>query len=153
MIYTVGYQQHSPESLRALMDALHVDVLIDVRSSPSSRKKGFSRKSLQCLLGTHYEWRGDRLGGRGKGPTANGLAELETESRTVLLMCMEHLPGDCHRYHAIAAPLAKRSVECWHVVGQECIETKQVARALASSDCRYDCASVADMSALASSAA
>lgn len=40
MIYTVGYQRHTQETLIALMDSLRIDLLIDVRSSPNSRKPG-----------------------------------------------------------------------------------------------------------------
>ena len=152
MIYTIGYQRLNPSTLAALLDALQVQLLIDVRSSPNSRKPGFSRKALETQLGLRYEWRGDRLGGRGDGPTKAGLDELAGETRTVMLMCLEHLPGDCHRYHAIALSLAARGVDCWHVVADEVLETAEVTRALASDECRYSCLSLADVVAsLASS--
>ena len=151
MIYTVGYQRYTLDSMRDLVDAIGVDLVIDVRSVPSSRKLGFSRKALSDAFGARYTWRGERLGGRGGGPTQSGLAELAADPRDVLLMCMEHLPGDCHRYHAIALPLAERQIECWHVVDQELIETAQVSRAIASEaagdGCVYDCVSLSDVSA------
>lgn len=52
MIYTLGYQRHTPDTLSALLDSLRVESLIDVRSSPSSRKPGFSRKALGFELST-----------------------------------------------------------------------------------------------------
>jgi uncharacterized protein (DUF488 family) len=151
MIYSIGYQGMSPQALLAVLDALKVEALIDVRSVPSSRKPGYSRKALQAALGARYEWRGDSLGGRGDGPTVDGLAALELEDRAVMLLCLERLPGECHRYHAIALPLADRKIEVWHVVGDEVIETLQVKRALASEaagkGCTYDCAGLADFAA------
>ena len=148
MIYTIGYQQLTPDRLAELMRDLHIDLLVDVRSVPQSRKKGFSRKALTARFGVHYEWRGDVLGGRGDGPTLAGIVTLANEKRNVMLMCLEHLPGDCHRYHAIALPLAERHVACWHVVDQELVETAQVTRAIASEaagdGCVYSCASLPD---------
>ena len=132
MIYTIGYQRLNPSTLAALLDALQVQLLIDVRSSPNSRKPGFSRKALETQLGLRYEWRGDRLGGRGDGPTKAGLDELAGETRTVMLMCLEHLPGDCHRYHAIAVPLFDRGIECRHIVDAEVVPTAEVMRAMHS---------------------
>ena len=130
MIYTVGYQQHTPESMRNLLDSLQVELLIDVRSSPNSRKRGFSRKALQVYFGARYEWRGDRLGGRGKGPTVDGLDELAKEKHTVALMCMEDAPGDCHRHYQIGLPLARRGIEVRHVCGNEVTEPVELQFAI-----------------------
>ena len=151
MIYSIGYQTLTPDYLSNLMDSLRVDVLIDVRSVPQSRKKGFSRKALAARFGARYEWRGDVLGGRGAGPTLKGITDLATEKRVVLLLCLEHLPGQCHRYHDIALPLKRRGVDVWHVVDQEIVETSEVLRALASEEsgqgCVYSCASLSDFAA------
>jgi uncharacterized protein (DUF488 family) len=148
MIYTIGYQRITPDYLANLMDSLRVDALIDVRSVPQSRKKGFSRKALASRFGARYEWRGDTLGGRGDGPTLRGITDLANEKRNVMLMCMEHLPGECHRYHAIAVPLKVRGVDIWHVLDDEVIETSEVMRAIASEasgqSCTYLCASLPD---------
>ena len=132
MIYTIGYQQLTSDRLAELMRDLRIDLLVDVRSVPQSRKKGFSRKALTARFGRFYEWRGDVLGGRGKGPTETGLAALAKEPRTVLLMCMEHLPGDCHRFHSIAVPLFDRGIECRHIVDAEVVPTSEVMRAMNS---------------------
>ena len=149
MIYTIGYQQLTPGRLAELMRDLHIDLLVDVRSVPQSRKKGFSRKALTARFGVHYEWRGDVLGGRGDGPTKAGLAALAKESRAVLLMCLEHLPGDCHRHHAIAIPLQELGVACRHVVDAEVVPTEEVTRALKSAanggECRYSAFSLPDV--------
>ena len=148
MIYTIGYQNLTPPQLRNLMDSLRVDLLIDVRSVPRSRKRGFSQTSLLALFGTRYEWRGDRLGGRSPGVTKAGLDELASDKRNLMLLCLEHLPGDCHRHHAIAVPLDKRGVACLHVVDNEAVPTYEVTRALDSAqhgDCAYSAFSLADV--------
>jgi uncharacterized protein (DUF488 family) len=149
MLYTVGYQHYSPDQLRALLDRLRVGLLVDVRSSPNSRKKGYSRKALESFFGERYLWQGLELGGRGNGPTAAGLAWLRTMDANapspLMLMCLEYLPGDCHRYHQIALPLATAGVECWHVVDEEAIETLQVKRALETDPPDYQCRALADV--------
>jgi uncharacterized protein (DUF488 family) len=45
--FTLGYQSHSPRTLLKLLSANGVNVLVDVRQNPVSRKRGFSRSHLQ----------------------------------------------------------------------------------------------------------
>lgn len=117
MIYSIGYQRLSVDHLDALLALLGADLLVDIRSVPSSRKRGFSRAALAERLGDRYAWRGDSLGGRGVGPTSEGLrwlAETSAES-TIALMCLEEAPGDCHRHRDIAVPLIDRGIDVRHV--------------------------------------
>jgi uncharacterized protein (DUF488 family) len=125
MLYTVGYQHHTPETLRNLLDSLQVDLLVDVRSSPRSRKRGFGRAKLEGYFGKRYQWRGDRLGGRGAGPTKAGLDELARDRRTLMLMCMEEAPGDCHRHGSIAVRLLPRLDVC-HVFRDQVIRASSL---------------------------
>jgi hypothetical protein len=104
MIYTLGYARLKPRRLAEIATGLHATV-IDCRSIPISRIPGFGKRQLVDLLGARYEHRGDRLGGRG-ATTPAGIAELgrDAQRRTLLLMCMEEAPGDCHRHITICAP-------------------------------------------------
>jgi hypothetical protein len=103
MIFTIGYQRLSTDKLAGVLDAL----LVDVRSTPISRKAGYSGKALRERFGSDYLWLGDHLGG--KTPvTEFGLGEIAVYDRHpslhCVLLCLEHAPGGCHRHHAICGP-------------------------------------------------
>jgi uncharacterized protein (DUF488 family) len=121
MIYSIGYSGRTPEDIAKVMAALKVDVLIDTRGKPVSRKPGFSRKQLEARFGSRYAWHGDHLGGPGSGGTItaggiNTLRKLHREGKTLLLMCLEKSPGQCHR-HDIAMRLykGKPAIDVMHV--------------------------------------
>jgi uncharacterized protein (DUF488 family) len=106
MFYTIGYQTLTPDFLKKLVSDLDV-ILVDVRSSTRSRIRGFGGRQLEALLAERYAHRPD-LGGRAgpKGITKQaiaGLFEQHEEAlangrRGLMLMCLEHSPGDCHRH-------------------------------------------------------
>ena len=64
MILTVGHSKHTAEELAALL--VDVDVLIDIRSHPTSKWPQFRQAALQNwvpkLTRATYEWE-PRLGG------------------------------------------------------------------------------------------
>ena len=106
-IYTIGYARLGPPTrLRRIVRHLNAK-LIDCRSSPRSRIKGYGGRQLAELLGDAYDYAGDQLGGRGP-VTAEGLALLEpyhrARTRHCIAMCLEDMPADCHRFHAITEP-------------------------------------------------
>jgi uncharacterized protein (DUF488 family) len=136
MIYTIGYQRITQGQLLHAAQTFGATV-VDVRSVPSSRKPGFSRRALEAALGPRYEWHGDKLGGR-PGPTADGLAWLARQTRSVLLLCLEEAPGDCHRHHAIGAPLAQRGVEVRHICKDQVFTAAELALALDTDMARHD---------------
>lgn len=163
MIYTIGYEHLAPADLAAIATKLNARV-IDVRSRPSGRvKRGFSRLDLQRFLeaqGGSYDWRGFELGGRGLGVLASGLDYLAARAddsgmleRNLLLLCQESAPGDCHRHHRIALPLAARGVPVVHLYNvldrdeSEAFTATALQRALddADPDAAYDCVTVAEL--------
>lgn len=114
-IYSIGYQKlPTPEYIDALTECLSA-TLIDVRSKPVSRKKGFSRSKLETLLGDRYLWLGDQLGGMAPGVTAIGLQMLADFPRPAILMCMEEAPGACHRHIHIATQLFRHGIDVAHI--------------------------------------
>ena len=114
-IYSIGYQKlPTPEYLDALTECLSA-TLIDVRSKPVSRKKGFSRSKLETLLGDRYLWLGDQLGGMAPGVTAIGLQMLADFPRPAVLMCMEEAPGACHRHIHISTQLFRHGIDVAHI--------------------------------------
>lgn len=107
-IYSIGYEDMPRETVLRWLNWVSASaVLVDVRSSAKGPrvKRGFRRDELSSVLGARYEWRGDALGGRGAGPTADGLSALARETRDVVLMCQERSPGACHRHTRIAIAL------------------------------------------------
>jgi uncharacterized protein (DUF488 family) len=120
-IFTVGYQGRSPEDLtRALLDH-GIELVVDVRLRPMSRRRGFGRTALAISCessGIHYEH--DRALGtpadildtfRRTGdynwdayvehldsqPELLDRAILLAASQRTCLLCFEADPLECHR--------------------------------------------------------
>ena len=66
-IYTVGHSNRPMEEFLAILKKFGVEVLVDVRRSPSSKKNPhFNRENLEKTLPKHgiaYLWLGESLGG------------------------------------------------------------------------------------------
>src|ERR1700752_2136195 len=120
---TVGYERRTVDELITTLTGAGVEVLVDVRLTPSSRKPGLSKKRLAMLLraaGIDYLHlpqlgnprdnrdairRGDEAAaaryravlGTPEGQAALGqLLRLATHRR-VAVMCFEREAADCHR--------------------------------------------------------
>ena len=121
-VVSIGYERRSVEELISLLTRNQVDVLIDVRLNPISRKKGFSKSSLAQALGAAgIEYRHEReLGNpkenrdsfrRGlKSARARYLRHLDNGASSVYrdvvdlahtarvaLLCFERDHHECHR--------------------------------------------------------
>ena len=109
MIYTFGYSRWTVEQVRAKMDELGVDLLVDVRSVPFGRfNPAFNKPNLLRHFGERYRWKGPTLGGKSGPVTDEGMKWLVGEhgrGRTLLLMCVEMDPRNCHRLLDIGARL------------------------------------------------
>lgn len=121
--FTIGYQAHSVESLIDCLNSNRIQLLVDVRQNPSSRKPGFSKRRLQnaitqagieyvheANLGTPPKIRSmyrsgaditDTLAEYDKHISLNSgpLESLATlvKSRRVCLLCLETDHNMCHR--------------------------------------------------------
>lgn len=111
-MYDVGYGAFkSIDDFLKLLRARNVEVVVDVRTFPRSKIKGFSRDELKEGLeksGLEYVWLGDKLGGFKRGGYESymkkegfrrGLEVLSTIARDkkVCLMCLERDRRFCHR--------------------------------------------------------
>ena len=121
-IVSIGYEQRSIEEVINLLKRNSVDVLVDVRLSPISRKKGFSRSSLEQALGAaHIEYRHERELGNPKSnrdPFRRGLKSARdrylrhlqngasstyrevvdlAHTARIALLCFERDQHECHR--------------------------------------------------------
>lgn len=128
MLLTVGYERRDPGDLVALLVAHGVEVLVDVRATPRSRRPGLSKRALAAslqhagiayrhepALGVPREEReafraGDeeviarferRLEGEAR-PRVAAVVALAHE-HTVALLCYERAEADCHRRLVAAA--------------------------------------------------
>lgn len=129
MIFTMGYEGLEREDLVALVGALGQPTLrtratlIDVRSVPHSRKRGWGSSQLPAYLsgeGVKYERRGHVLGGRLPRVDAEALGELVAahgfnRDAHALLMCAERSPAACHRHRMIGRALSALRVPCLHL--------------------------------------
>jgi len=133
-IWTIGYERASSDALLAALKAAGVQVLMDVRDLPLSRRAGFSKSTLRASLeaagieyvhlkglGTPKEGRlaarrGDmplfwsiveeRMGTPEAEFDLLRAAEIASEKRSALL-CFEADPHVCHRQR-VADALAER---------------------------------------------
>jgi uncharacterized protein (DUF488 family) len=120
-LLTIGYQGRDPADFVGMLEAHGVDVLVDVRDKPVSRKKGFSKRALEELLSAHgiryvhaRELGNPKSNRDAGGGTATVLANYEAwmaprwddafaalrstiEDKRVCLLCLERDPRECHR--------------------------------------------------------
>ncbi len=126
IIYTIGHSTHTIEDLLQMLRSFGIEVLVDIRSLPGSRKfPQFDQEALKRSLeeiGIQYIYLAD-LGGRRKArkdSTNNrwrnasfrgyadymetekfkaGIAELEriASKKTTVIMCAEAVWWRCHR--------------------------------------------------------
>ena len=139
-IYTIGYGSRSIAELIEVLHQHEIAYLIDVRSAPYSRyKPEFSKAPLSNELERHgirYVFMGDALGGRPDDETCyvngkvdyekvkamefyqNGIERLHTafvQQQSVVLMCSEGKPEECHRCKLIGATLTTQDIPVIHI--------------------------------------
>ncbi|MCY4569534.1 MAG: DUF488 domain-containing protein [Candidatus Poribacteria bacterium] len=154
-IYTIGYGNRS---IREFIEVLHqheIAYLIDVRSAPYSRyKPEFTKAQLTNELeqhGIHYVFMGDTLGGRPDDETCyvngkldyervkereyyhRGIERLHTafsQQHSVVLMCSEGKPEECHRCKLIGATLITQDIPVIHIDenGEQVTQEKVIER-------------------------
>lgn len=131
-IYTVGHSARELSQLISILKAYGVEVLVDVRRFPRSRKNPqFNRELLEAELaraGIRYYWLGSLLGGFRRGgykeytktdSYRQGIRELIEISKlgTTALMCAEALWFRCHRRY-ISDTLSSMGIEVVHIISE-----------------------------------
>ena len=144
-IWTIGHGTRPVEELASMLGSAGVELLIDVRAHPGSRRQPqFNRTALESWLAEHgigYQWEGRALGGfrrprpnsrntglrnesfRGyadymeSGEFAAGAGRLVESARgtRLAMMCAEQHPSRCHR-RLISDWLASREIEVEHLI-------------------------------------
>lgn len=149
-LWTLGHSHHSSELFLTRLRENEIELAIDVRSRPYSRRAPqFDRPELEHALtaaGFSYQWLGDKLGQRpdgdrfydGEGYTlydellkeqwfmkAIGLLEHEAEGRRIALVCLEEEPERCHRWALIGKLLAERGASVRHIRADGRVQSQQ----------------------------
>ncbi|KQK30635.1 hypothetical protein ARD30_04810 [Bosea thiooxidans] len=134
-LHTIGYEGSSIEDFLATLSIAGIDLVIDVRDVPLSRKKGFSKNALrQQLAGygidyQHLKALGDPKEGRiaarerrfddfrqiygehlrtDEAQNAVDAAVTMANAQRACLLCFERDHHECHRL-AVAIEMAKRA--------------------------------------------
>ena len=144
-IWTLGHSNHDWPNFANLLALAGIEVLGDVRSSPSSRTPHFNQSQLRSRLAAariEYVFLGAELGGRPSNGSAADYEAMATEpsflagldkveavasSARLALMCSEHEPLHCHRCLLVVRRLVERGVEVAHILRDERIEPHQGA--------------------------
>jgi uncharacterized protein (DUF488 family) len=133
MIRTIGHSNHPIERFVELVNGAGVKLLVDVRSTPYSRRfPQFGRERLAKSLaaaGIDYRWEGEGLGGMSKDAGSYGAAAARPAFREALdrviatskdtalcLMCAEKEPLDCHRTVLVSRRLAEHGADIEHLL-------------------------------------
>ena len=133
-LYTIGYSGFTPSSFVARLKSSGIEVLIDVRRNPVSRKPGFSQAGLSTFLHEHgieyvhavtlgvpESLRAELREGGEVGDYFAAFArylagcddalddvDLRARRQRCCLMCLEKRPTECHRA-VVANELKARS--------------------------------------------
>jgi uncharacterized protein (DUF488 family) len=130
LIKTIGHSNHPIERFVELLTEGEVQLLVDVRSVPYSRRfPQFGKERLAKSLaaaGIAYQWEGEALGGKSGGyreaaarpAFKDAISRLIARSAgtTLCLMCAEKEPLDCHRTVLVARRLAERGAAIDHLL-------------------------------------
>lgn len=158
-IFTLGYQGLTLERFINILERHRVDVLVDIRDYPHSRKSGFSQVGLQRSLescGIQYlhikalgapkpireayrqsaDWiRYSADYKKYLSSQTSDLVQLKclATSKTCCLMCFEANPNQCHRLYVAAEieRLSSGSLRVIHLTGQDLVDSPYLNYALA----------------------
>ncbi|WP_185711693.1 DUF488 domain-containing protein [Conchiformibius steedae] len=140
-IYSIGHGNRSTETFFAILKQYEIDFLIDVRTNPFSRfNSDFSREKLEIICKDYsvtYLFLGDSLGGRPANracydesghvlydkvmetelfiKSANRLITAYNKNLSVVCMCSESKPCECHRSKMIGRYLSSKNIDMKHI--------------------------------------
>lgn len=131
VMWTIGHSNRSKDVFLEMLKEHGIQVLLDVRSFPTSKIEHFQREKMEKWLsenGIVYVWLGKELGGYRKGgykkhmrtklfrEGIKKLLEIASQKRTCI-MCLEPNPKYCHRKF-IAAHLERKGVKVVHIIAK-----------------------------------
>ncbi len=144
-IYTLGTSNRSGEEFFALLRAYVIEMVVDVRSFPTSKFPHFKKEMLSRSLaeeGFGYTHLGKELGGYREGgydaytQTYGYLHGIELLERLAsrlrcAILCAERLPWRCHR-RFIGHSLQERGWQVTHIIEKDRIWEPALAETVES---------------------
>ena len=132
IIFTLGTSNRTFGEFVKLLQSYALEMVVDVRSFPTSKFPHFKKETLLQSLGEQgfgYYYLGRELGGYRKGgyeaytQTLEYLAGMELLERMALrcrcaIVCAERLPWRCHR-RFIGRSLQERGWKVVHILDEE----------------------------------
>ena len=130
-ICTIGHSNRSRDTFLEFLSEHGIQILVDVRSFPTSKIEHFKREEMEKWLPEHgieYVWLGKELGGYRRGgykrhmrtklfrEGAKQLLEV-LKAKRACIMCMEVKPKYCHR-RFISAHLERKGVKVIHMIAK-----------------------------------
>jgi uncharacterized protein (DUF488 family) len=143
MIHTIGYQGKSIQEFCDILEEYNIQILIDVRSHPTSYNDDYTKYNLAFHLNEfdiEYRWAGEYLGGRPLGDFYDDTGKLKysdkllmsekfrrgilrvlelSQDEDVVLMCMESHPAECHRSYILGKYLKSLGHKVIHIIDKE----------------------------------
>jgi len=123
IIFSIGHSNYQIQTLLEKLAQNSIEVLIDIRSKPTSRWcPQFNKQNLCRSLtdfGIKYEWRGANLGGLKENimyPETIQELSKRCETETICLMCTEREPENCHRSMVIEPELNELGIKVKHIL-------------------------------------
>lgn len=137
-VYTIGYEGKEIEDFISLLEKHDIKLILDVRSSPHSRREDFDKGNLKKSLfrkGIKYKHIPE-LGGLDVDDYEKHMEEkgwlqaYEDLKKSIgnkrsALMCLENDPMKCHRRY-ISEKLEKDGLEVIHIGGGASWKSKQL---------------------------
>lgn len=141
-VFTIGHSNHTFDDFVHLLGRHGVDVVVDVRSMPYSRRvPQFNHETLQQSLrgrNVAYLYMGDRLGARYNDPqlirpdgrvdlkrvaempafqsAVQSIVQAVEKGHRIALMCSEGDPFDCHRFVLVSRALQSAGARMFHIM-------------------------------------
>jgi uncharacterized protein (DUF488 family) len=128
-IWTIGHSNRSISTFIELLSEHKIQVVIDIRSFPTSKIEHFKKEQMEKWLPQYsieYVWLGKELGGYRRGgykkhmrtkTFREGIRRLLeiAQNKRVCVMCMEVNPKYCHR-RFISAYLERKGIKVQHII-------------------------------------
>ena len=149
MIYTIGHSNYDSDYFMELLLKFKINTVVDVRSVPFSKYvPHFNKDNIKTLLnkhGIHHVYMGEELGiirDNNSLLSKDGYVDFEKVSETklfkngierirhgfskgysIIIMCTEKDPIDCHRSILIGRELHKEKYDIAHILTDGSMET------------------------------
>jgi len=150
-VYTIGHSNHLPDTFVRLLTEAEIEVLVDVRSNPSSLWASYANphdlKQILKAAGIQYLYLGSMLGGRPSDPdcynSQTGKADYQAmqnkelfqrglnrlleglKKYRICVMCAEEDPSSCHRNFLVGEGLRREGIQMLHIRGTGQIQTDE----------------------------